>query len=91
MMSFTLQLEKNENDFVEVVLIEAEHSKFKLGEYKLKDNNTIRSYGWNLVPFVANLLGFTEQELLQMLIAHASLTVNTSISVNNGESGYDGT
>ena len=90
-MNFTLQLEKNENDFVEVMLMEADRPKSKLGEYKLKDNNSIRSHGWNLVPFVANLLGLTEQELLQMLIAHASLTVNTSISVNNGESGYDGT
>ena len=84
-MSFTLQLEKNENNFVEVTLIEADHPKFKLGEYKLEANNAIRSHGWNLVPFVANLLGFAEQELLQMLIEHTSLTINTSISVNKGE------
>ena len=85
-MSFTLQLEKNENDFVEVMLIAAERPKSKLGEYKLQDNNVIRSHGWNLVPFVANLLGFAEQELLQMLVEHISLTINTSISVNKGES-----
>lgn len=82
-MSFTLQLEKNENDFVEVMFIEDGHPKSKLGEYKLKDTNVIRSHGWNLVPFVANLLGIAEQELLQMLIAHTELTINTSISVNN--------
>lgn len=84
-MNFTLQLEKNENDFAEVMLIEDERPKSKLGEYKLKANNSIRSNGWNLVPFVANLLGLTVRELLQMLIAHTSLTVNTSISVNEGE------
>lgn len=82
-MSFTLQLEKNENDFVEVMFIEDEHHKSKLGEYKLKDNNAVRSYGWSLVPFVANLLGLAEQELLQMLMEHTSLTIKTSISVNN--------
>ena len=82
-MSFTLQLEKNENDFVEVMLIEAERPKSKIGDYKLKDNNLIRSRGWNLLPFVANLLGLAEQELLKMLTENTSLTVKTSISVNN--------
>lgn len=82
-MSFTLQLEKNENDFVEVMFIEDGHPKSKLGEYKLEANNAVRAYGWSLVPFVANLLGIAEQELLQMLIAHTELTINTSISVNN--------
>ena len=82
-MSFTLQLEKNENDFVEVMLIEAERPKSKIGDYKLKDNNLIRSHGWNLLPFVANLLGLAEQELLKMLTENTSLTVKTSISVNN--------
>ena len=82
-MSFTLQLEKNENDFVEVMFIEDGHPKSKLGEYKLEAKNAVRAYGWSLVPFVANLLGIAEQELLQMLIAHTELTINTSISVNN--------
>lgn len=85
-MSFTLQLEKNGNEVAEVVLIAAERPKFKLGEYQLKSNNAIRSHGWNLVPFVANLLGFEEQELLQMLIEHTLLTVDTSILTNEGES-----
>ena len=82
-MSFTLQLEKNENDFVEVMFIEDGRPKSKLGEYKLKDNNVVRSYGWSLVPFVANLLELAEQELLKMLMAHTSLTIKTSISVND--------
>ena len=81
-MSFTLQLEKNENDFAEVMLIEDERPKSKLGEYKLEANNAVRSYGWSLVPFVAKLLGLSEQELLQMLMEHTSLTIKTSISAN---------
>ena len=82
-MSFTLQLEKNENDFAEVMLIEADHTKSKLGEYKLEANNAVRSYGWSLVPFAARLLCLPEQELLQMLMENTSLAIKTSISVNN--------
>lgn len=67
---------------MEVMLIAADRPKSKLGEYKLEANNAIRSYGWNLVSFVSKLLGFAEQELLQMLMEHTSLTIKTSISVN---------